>query len=92
MRHPARHPSRHPTSRAAILALVLAGSLLPTATAAAFTVDPATVWINEIHYDNAATDVGEGDRDRRTGRDGSLGLDRPALQRGRWRRLSQSGL
>ena len=60
MRHPARHPSRHPTSRAAILALALAASLLPTATAAAFTVDPATVWINEIHYDNASTDVGEG--------------------------------
>jgi hypothetical protein len=38
--------------------MLLAG-LTPAATVSAFTVNPATVWINEIHYDNTGTDAGE---------------------------------
>jgi predicted extracellular nuclease len=48
-------------ARPASLALIaaLAITLLPGGTAIATTQDPATVWINEIHYDNTGTDSGE---------------------------------
>jgi predicted extracellular nuclease len=41
------------------MALALLAGLLPATVASAFSPVPTTVWINEIHYDNASTDVGE---------------------------------
>ena len=44
-----------------ILALIaaVAIAMLPAGSALAFTQNPATVWINEIHYDNTGADAGE---------------------------------
>jgi len=47
-----------PVITAALLVSGLSPGSAP-APAGAFTVDPATVFINEIHYDNAGTDQGE---------------------------------
>ena len=51
--------SRRATPLATLTALALLAGALPLATVSAFTQNPATVWINEIHYDNAGTDAGE---------------------------------
>jgi predicted extracellular nuclease len=56
----ARRASARPLTSALIAALAIA--ILPASAArpaAAFTQNPATVWINEIHYDNTGTDAGE---------------------------------
>ncbi len=52
--------SRAP-ARPLILALIaaMAIAILPAGSALGYTDDPATVWINEIHYDNVGTDTGE---------------------------------
>ena len=48
-------------ARPLMLALIaaMAIAILPAGSALAHTDDPATVWINEIHYDNVGTDTGE---------------------------------
>ena len=53
--------SHRALARPLILALIAAMAIaaLPAGSALAFTEDPATVWINEIHYDNTGTDAGE---------------------------------
>ena len=53
--------SHRAPARPLILALIAAMAIaaLPAGTALAFTLDPATVWINEIHYDNTGADAGE---------------------------------
>ncbi len=53
--------TRRALARSLTIAMVaaLAIGTLPAARALAFTQDPATVWINEIHYDNTGTDAGE---------------------------------
>jgi uncharacterized protein len=56
----ARRVSARPLTTALIAALAIA--ILPASAArptAAFTQNPATVWINEIHYDNTGTDADE---------------------------------
>ena len=53
-----RAPRRRSTL-ALVTAVGLLAGLLPITSVAAFTADPATVWINEIHYDNAGADTGE---------------------------------
>jgi len=56
----ARRAPARPSTTALIAALAIA--ILPASAArpvAAFTLNPATVWINEIHYDNTGTDAGE---------------------------------
>lgn len=61
MRRPvaaSRRPSRHATL-ATLTSLALLAGLLPVTTTLGFTQAPATVWINEIHYDNTGTDAGE---------------------------------
>ncbi|MGH2476258.1 MAG: ExeM/NucH family extracellular endonuclease, partial [Candidatus Limnocylindrales bacterium] len=57
MHRPARAPRRSLIT--VLTSLGLLAALLPVAGAAAFTANPATVWINEVHYDNASTDMGE---------------------------------
>jgi hypothetical protein len=49
-------------------ALVADGSATGTITNDDAAIAPGVPFINEIHYDNAGTDVGRGDRDRRSGR------------------------
>jgi len=53
--------TRRASARPLILALIaaMAIAVLPAGSAFAFTQNPATVWINEIHYDNTGTDAGE---------------------------------
>jgi uncharacterized protein len=56
----ARRASARPLTTALIAAMAIA--ILPASASkpvAAFTQNPATVWINEIHYDNTETDAGE---------------------------------
>lgn len=55
-----RRALARPLTTALIVALAIA--MLPASAArpvAAFTQAPATVWINEFHYDNSGTDAGE---------------------------------
>lgn len=53
--------TRRATARPLILALIaaMAIAVLPAGSALAFTQNPATVWINEIHYDNTGADTRE---------------------------------
>ncbi len=53
--------TRRAPARPLILALIatMAIAVLPAGSALGFTQNPATVWINEIHYDNTSTDVDE---------------------------------
>ena len=53
--------SHRAPARPLILALIAAMAIaaLPAGSALAFTEDPATVWINEIHYDNIGADADE---------------------------------
>ena len=53
--------TRRAPARPLILALIaaMAIAMLPAGSAMAYSQDPASVWINEINYDNVGTDTGE---------------------------------